>query len=846
MRICDALLSEVTEPGDPGPRSIRPGWLGVAVYLRVQAGEQQQAAGTAASFPRGTQSPWNTASMAHALDEAVNVLAGTGLDADNPLDCAAEVARRFRDAVAPAALTRRQRGALDTVVGAVETGLLDAIARAAGVSLPTMLGARRAVPSRSARTVPAGSSVSVVEEKVGAQRGRYPAVRLAARGEPARDLDALLAAERAGAAAGGAHPLWLECAGRYSVEQAEGLVDEIASMLADGRLTRPILLEQPVRRLHRDALAALIRRAHTLTGPDAAGGKPELRIVLDESVESLDDLSGFLQDGPVRAVSVDLRRGLGTAIRVVERALAADPAVTVILSSPGRVTDLEAAAIEAAAQVLPKLDFYLPGRINVELGGMPGAEEGAAPAGLGVQPSLARVVTWMGRAALGRLSPEPVDTGTEQNTFDATGLETLGKNSLDSYLLEKEARRLGLATVRFRGVDFHAEDTEGRSIGFHCTTGPSTSRLVAKICGQKQVTRAYLARAGVSVPRGQLFAAPDRRSALEFAETLGWPVVVKPPEGKGGTGVVSNITGADRFLRAFSRLRDDGYEQVIVEKHIPGTDYRFLVVGGGVVSVLSRRPGGVTGDGRSTIAELVLAKNLVRLRNPHLRSRLLTLGSEAVNLLTAGGMTPDSVPQKGEQVTLTTAGNISRGGESIEVLDEAHPSLLDLAVRAVRAVPGLDHAGVDLLAEDHRRPLDSQAAAVCELNSLPATSSHHFPALGPPRNVSKALVGFYAGQYALATAPQPDVLAVRIRITGQVQAVGYRQWFANLAGPLGLNGWIRNSTEPDVVEAAVSGPLDLVSAVSLQAIFGPPKSRPELVETRVVSEAHQGGFAVHR
>jgi acylphosphatase len=150
------------------------------------------------------------------------------------------------------------------------------------------------------------------------------------------------------------------------------------------------------------------------------------------------------------------------------------------------------------------------------------------------------------------------------------------------------------------------------------------------------------------------------------------------------------------------------------------------------------------------------------------------------------------------------------------------------------------------LAEDHRRPLEAQAAGVCELNSLPATSSHHFPALGPPRNVSRALIGFYAERYGLLTVTQPEVVAVRMRITGRVQAVGYRQWFANLAEPLGLTGWIRNSAEPDGVEAALSGPLDLVSAVCLQAIFGPVKSRPELVETRVVDESHPDGFTIHR
>ncbi len=183
---------------------------------------------------------------------------------------------------------------------------------------------------------------------------------------------------------------------------------------------------------------------------------------------------------------------------------------------------------------------------------------------------------------------------------------------------------------------------------------------------------------------------------------------------------------------------------------------------------------------------------------------------------------------------LTTAANLTRGGDSAEVLDETHPWLLDTAVRAVRAVPGLDHAGVDFLLEDHRRPLDRQEGAVCELNSLPGSTSHHYPVFGTARNVSAEMVEYYARQRGLRTAKQPPTISVEIRVTGTVQGVGYRHWLARLAQRLELTGWIRNCDRDDLVEAEVTGPLDLVSAVSTQAIFGPRESQPEFVETRAI------------
>lgn len=852
MLLKEVLLAEVGDAGDPGPRSTRPTWVSVVAYLRAESAGRTYVGGGATTLPPRLQSPWNAPAVAEGLSRAAHDLPGAllAMDGAQPLAVANQVTAQFDEAVGARTDSRWQRTALACVRGAVEIGVLDLLARVRGADLAELLGTRRPAPARSAGGLPVRPTADEIPAAVTAQHGRYPVTRLVTSGNVEQDLAALVTAENANVAAGGSRPVWLECAGRYSVPGAERLVAGAGQLFADGRLTARVYLGQPLPRARRRALAALTRQVRDLT---AGSAQPDVRIVLDESVETTNDLAFFLRNGEVTAVSVGARRGIATALRVVERAVAANPDVTVVVSGTGQVTDLEAAAIEVTARVVPKLDLYLPGRGGVELmrNGEHKIDRGwrmaSSPAGLGSPPSLPRLIGSMGRAERGRLhsAGPPAGTAVEHPEYDAFGLETLGKNSLDSYLLEREARRLGLTTVRFHGVGFHVVDRAGRSIGFHCTTGPTTSRYASKVCGQKQATRALLARAGVAVPAGRQFATAEQSAVVAYARSLGWPVVVKPPAGKGGRGVSANLSSVDALKGAVTQLGRDGHREVIVEKHVSGADYRFFVVGGAVVSVLRRQPGSVVGDGASSVAELVLAKNLIRQRNPHQRSRLLRLDDEAIALLESRGMTPDSVPEVGRHVRLTTAGNISRGGDGIEVLDESHPSLLDLAVRAVAAIPGLDHAGVDLLAEDHRRPLAEQDAAVCELNSLPATSSHHYPTAGPPRNVSRALMEHYISVYGLAADPRPDPQSVCLRITGQVQAVGYRQWLTGIAHQLGLSGWVRNSEQQDLVEAEVTGPLDRVTALCLRAIFGPVNARPELVETRPLSIQHTGEFILH-
>lgn len=73
-----------------------------------------------------------------------------------------------------------------------------------------------------------------------------------------------------------------------------------------------------------------------------------------------------------------------------------------------------------------------------------------------------------------------------------------------------------------------------------------------------------------------------------------------------------------------------------------------------------------------------------------------------------------------------------------------------------------------------------------------------------------------------------DLLAVRVRITGHVQGVWFRDWTVNVAHDLCLDGWVRNRPDRSV-EAVFCGPAAQVERMIANCNEGPPAATVENV-----------------
>ncbi len=265
-----------------------------------------------------------------------------------------------------------------------------------------------------------------------------------------------------------------------------------------------------------------------------------------------------------------------------------------------------------------------------------------------------------------------------------------------------------------------------------------TAHLAYLTACDKPAAHAALQRAGLPVPAQVVVG--DAPGALRAAQSLGWPVVVKPAGTDTGVGVTVGVTDADALARAFDQAHRQ-HPAVVVESVIPGHDHRLLVVAGRFVAAVRREPPCVVGDGRQTIAALVDAANRDphRSRRPGSSLRPLVLDDESRAALAAQGWAPGDRPDPGTRVWLRRVANASRGATTVDVTDAVHPDNRRLAETAAAAI-GLDIAGVDYLAPDIARSWREGSGAICEINPTPTLWPHAVPVEGRPRDVATPIL----------------------------------------------------------------------------------------------------------
>lgn len=321
-----------------------------------------------------------------------------------------------------------------------------------------------------------------------------------------------------------------------------------------------------------------------------------------------------------------------------------------------------------------------------------------------------------------------------------------GGGRLAAFTIALEAWRRGLSVTFLDGFPYQYEISDGdTTVSFDRALPADTTHEAFMLAKSKFDTLNLLKESGVRVPESRLIRVDEVSNAdvEKMAESISYPVVIKPASASKGRGVFTNIKDGTELIRYYSYLVEEmGDKEVVLESYFEGEDYRVQVVGDRVAAVTWRRPANLTGDGVSTISELIVKKNEQRRANPALSKDLLKIDLEVDSYLEDQGYKYDTVLPKGHRVRLRGKANISTGGDIVDVTEWLPSHIRDAAVRAVEAIPGLVSAGVDVMIKD---ATDSGTASyvVIELNPRAHLGGHMFPSDGPGHNAAGAFLDYY-------------------------------------------------------------------------------------------------------
>lgn len=270
------------------------------------------------------------------------------------------------------------------------------------------------------------------------------------------------------------------------------------------------------------------------------------------------------------------------------------------------------------------------------------------------------------------------------------------------------------------------------------TIASTTSCIAVDIASNKEETKQLLESAFVPVPQGKKIRTEAELD--EAIEDIGFPLVIKPLDGNQGKGITTNITSKPQALKAFEYAKTIS-KDVIAEKYICGQDYRFLVINYKLAAVAKRTPAMITGDGTSTIQQLIDKVNSDSRRGEGHEKVLTIIKIDAVTeyILAQKNLTLDSVLPQGEILILKDTANLSTGGTSRDVTDLVHPYNAFLAERIARLM-NLDICGIDIVATDIQSPITEKNGAVIEVNAGPGFRMHLSPTKGLARNIAEPVI----------------------------------------------------------------------------------------------------------
>lgn len=222
--------------------------------------------------------------------------------------------------------------------------------------------------------------------------------------------------------------------------------------------------------------------------------------------------------------------------------------------------------------------------------------------------------------------------------------------------------------------------------------------------------------------------SPDM-SAVEKMITNNESLIVKPYDSNHSNGVSRNLSTLDEVSKALE-LAFSFSDKALVQRQYFGEEVRVCVIDGLARAVLLRQKPFVTGDGHSTIAELIEKENLSRRE---ITDTVVPYPQLSEELVTSDILHDDTIVEEGARVELNQATMISKGASVYNIIASIDPHYLAVAQRLAASLPARI-VSIDLMIEDYTQYNGDDNYGLIEINTgmsltmfYSCRDGNHFP-----------------------------------------------------------------------------------------------------------------------
>ena len=242
------------------------------------------------------------------------------------------------------------------------------------------------------------------------------------------------------------------------------------------------------------------------------------------------------------------------------------------------------------------------------------------------------------------------------------------------------------------------------------------SREANQTAKNKPLTNSILLKNNIPTPI-HIIITNSNKNNFNHAQKY-FPCVLKPVDGMQGKDVYTHIDNQQEFNTILNQLLNN-YDKIMLENLVEGNNYRIFVFNNEVMDVIEREKPTITGNGKSTVQELINQKN-----NELLSKNLFPVKYLDEKLIKQQGYDLDSIVKPNQKVYITNTINFHNGANAKRIpLNQVNKENKEMFIKAHHLI-GLECSGVDYMCNNINIPYYKNNGHIIEMNSMVDTKIH--------------------------------------------------------------------------------------------------------------------------